>query len=96
MLFRSVAKAGKSEGRVATAFAQDRSLLGQTGYTIESLLQQPGFVRALARKADDATYTSILNSKSMSQPATPPRRPQFSVGVSCSTMKTSSRGMPSA
>lgn len=44
-----------SEARVATAFAQDRQLLEQSGYTVEVVMQQPGFVRALARKNDEAT-----------------------------------------
>jgi hypothetical protein len=44
-----------SEARVATAFAQDRQLLEGSGYTVEVVMQQPGFVRALARKGDEAT-----------------------------------------
>jgi hypothetical protein len=44
-----------SEERVATAFAEDRSLLDKSGYAVEILLQQPGFVRALVRKGDEAT-----------------------------------------
>lgn len=44
-----------SEERVATAFANDDQLLRQAGYQVEILMQQPGFVRALVRKDDDAT-----------------------------------------
>jgi hypothetical protein len=44
-----------SEERVATAFAQDRDLLERAGYAVEVLMQQPGLVRALARKADEST-----------------------------------------
>jgi hypothetical protein len=44
-----------SEERVATAFANDNELLLQAGYQVETLMRQPGFVRALVRKNDDAT-----------------------------------------
>lgn len=44
-----------SEERVATAFADDGKLLRMTGYEVETLLQQPGFVRALVRKGDGTT-----------------------------------------
>jgi hypothetical protein len=44
-----------SEERVASAFASDRRLLADAGYELEVLLQQPGYVRALARRADGAT-----------------------------------------
>jgi len=44
-----------SEVRVASAFASDRELLAEAGYELEVLLQQPGFVRALARRDGDAT-----------------------------------------
>lgn len=44
-----------SEERVATAFATDSQLLRQAGYDVEILMQQPGFVRALIKKNDDAT-----------------------------------------
>jgi hypothetical protein len=44
-----------SEQRVATAFAQDSSLLAQSGYAVEILMQQPGFVRVLVRKGKEAT-----------------------------------------
>lgn len=36
-----------SEERVASAFAEDRRLLESAGYTLEVLLQQPGFVRVV-------------------------------------------------
>jgi len=44
-----------SEQRVASAFADDRQLLSAHGYEVEVFLQQPGFVRALARRGADAT-----------------------------------------
>jgi hypothetical protein len=44
-----------SEARVAEAFAADRSLLENGGYSIDVDLNQPGFVRALVRKGGDAT-----------------------------------------
>jgi hypothetical protein len=44
-----------SEERVASAFAADRLLLEKSGHEVEILLQQPGFVRAIVRRAGDAT-----------------------------------------
>jgi hypothetical protein len=44
-----------SEERVARAFADDLRLLAKSGYEIEVLLQQPGFVRALVRREGDET-----------------------------------------
>jgi hypothetical protein len=44
-----------SEARVASAFADDRKLLTEAGYQVEVVLQQPGFVRALARRDGEAT-----------------------------------------
>lgn len=44
-----------SEQRVASAFAADRELLVDAGYEVEVVLQQPGFVRALARRGTQAT-----------------------------------------
>lgn len=44
-----------SEQRVASAFAGDRRLLAEAGYDLQVLLQQPGFVRALAARNDEAT-----------------------------------------
>ena len=44
-----------SEQRVASAFAGDRATLEGAGYAIEILLQQPGYVRALVKKGQDAT-----------------------------------------
>lgn len=48
-----------SEERVASAFAEDRRLLERAGYAVDVLLQQPGFVRAVVRRAggnaDEAT-----------------------------------------
>ncbi len=44
-----------SEQRVASAFAEDRATLEGAGYTIEILLQQPGYVRALVKRGEDAT-----------------------------------------
>jgi hypothetical protein len=44
-----------SEQRVASAFASDERLLVEAEYEVEVLLQQPGFVRALARRGSEAT-----------------------------------------
>lgn len=44
-----------SEQRVASAFAEDRATLERAAYAIEILLQQPGYVRALVKKGEDAT-----------------------------------------
>lgn len=44
-----------SEERVATAFAQDKALLQGEGITVQVLLSQPGFVRAIASKGDEQT-----------------------------------------
>ena len=44
-----------SEARVAEAFAADRKLLEAGGYSIDVDLNQPGFVRAIVRKDQDAT-----------------------------------------
>ncbi len=44
-----------SEARVAEAFAADRALLGAHGYSIVIDLNQPGYIRAIARKGGDAT-----------------------------------------
>jgi len=44
-----------SEARVADAFAADRRLLEAGGYSIDVDLNQPGFVRAIVRKAQHAT-----------------------------------------
>ncbi len=44
-----------SEERVATAFAADRALLQDKGYTVEIGMNQPGYIRAVVRKGKDAT-----------------------------------------
>ncbi len=44
-----------SEERVASAFADDRSQLEATGYIVEVLMNQPGFIRAVVKKGDTAT-----------------------------------------
>lgn len=44
-----------SDTRVAEAFAADRSVLEQTGYSVEVDLQQPGYIRAVVRRGEDAT-----------------------------------------
>lgn len=44
-----------SEERVASAFAEDRATLEAAGFEIDVLLRQPGIVRAIVRKAADAT-----------------------------------------
>ena len=44
-----------SEARVAEAFSADRSLLEEHGYTIDIDLNQPGYVRGVVRKDEQAT-----------------------------------------
>lgn len=44
-----------SDVRVANTFARDRETLEQHGYDILVELSQPGFIRAIVRRADDAT-----------------------------------------
>jgi hypothetical protein len=44
-----------SEARVAEAFSTDRALLEKNEYTIDVDLNQPGYVRAVVRKAEQAT-----------------------------------------
>ncbi|MHC4973090.1 MAG: nucleotidyl transferase AbiEii/AbiGii toxin family protein [Planctomycetota bacterium] len=44
-----------SDKRVAEAFAADCSVLEQAGYSVEVDLQQPGYVRAVVRRDEDAT-----------------------------------------
>jgi hypothetical protein len=44
-----------SDQRVAEAFAADRGVLEQAGYSVEVDLQQPGYVRAVVRSEEDAT-----------------------------------------
>jgi hypothetical protein len=44
-----------SEERVAQAFSADRELLEGGGYSIDIDLNQPGYVRAIVRKAGDST-----------------------------------------
>lgn len=44
-----------STERVASAFAQDNSLLEEAGYQIEVVLSQPGFIRAMVSLADVST-----------------------------------------
>ena len=44
-----------SEERVATAFAKDRATLSSGGYHVDVDFALPGFVRAVVRKAGDAT-----------------------------------------
>jgi len=44
-----------SEARVATAFAADRAHLEAAGYVVRVELSQPGFIRAVVGRADDAT-----------------------------------------
>ena len=41
--------------RVARAYSEDLSLLTERGYQVEVDLQQPGYVRAVVRKRDEAT-----------------------------------------
>lgn len=43
-----------SEERVAEAFEVDRKLLQANGYLLETDLNQPGYIRAIVRKADEA------------------------------------------
>lgn len=44
-----------SEARVAEAFRADRETIEAAGYTIDVDLNQPGYVRAVVRKGDQAT-----------------------------------------
>ena len=44
-----------SEERVAEAFSADRKLLEGDGYTIDVDLNQPGYVRAIVRREEEAT-----------------------------------------
>jgi len=44
-----------SEERVASAFAADRSLLENKGFTVEVAMNQPGYIRAVVRKEKEAT-----------------------------------------
>ena len=44
-----------SEARVSEAFSVDQRLLLGRGYSIEVELSQPGYVRAIVRRGDDAT-----------------------------------------
>jgi hypothetical protein len=44
-----------SEERVASAFGADKALLERNGFTVEVVMNQPGFVRALVREGSDAT-----------------------------------------
>lgn len=44
-----------SESRVANAFAADRALLEAAGYALEVGVSQPGFIRAIVRRAEGAT-----------------------------------------
>ena len=41
--------------RVATAFAQDKSLLESSGHSVAVELSQPGFLRAIVRQSPEAT-----------------------------------------
>lgn len=44
-----------SEARVAAAFATDRVRLTGAGYALDIEVSQPGFIRAIVRRGDDAT-----------------------------------------
>jgi hypothetical protein len=44
-----------SDTRVAEAFAADCGVLEQAGYSVDVDLQQPGYVRAVVRRDEDAT-----------------------------------------
>lgn len=44
-----------SEERVASAFREDRQTLIDNGYEIEISINQPGFIRAIVRRDDEAT-----------------------------------------
>jgi len=44
-----------SESRVAEAFEEDRGLLAGRGYSLDVDLNQPGYIRAIVRKGEDAT-----------------------------------------
>ncbi|MBI3207005.1 MAG: hypothetical protein HYZ29_36040 [Myxococcales bacterium] len=53
-----------SEERVASAFAEDRALLGSEGYAVEVLLNQPGFIRAIVKKAAGETKVEWAHDSS--------------------------------
>lgn len=44
-----------SAERVASAFAEDSALLESDGYSVDLLISQPGFLRAIVRRDDDTT-----------------------------------------
>lgn len=44
-----------SEARVASAFAADRELLEGSGYSVELVMNQPGFLRAVVTRDGEAT-----------------------------------------
>lgn len=44
-----------SAERLADAFASDRAVLERSGYAIEVGMSQPGFIRAVVRRGDEAT-----------------------------------------
>ena len=52
---RDLAYFHDSEARVAEAFAADRKTLEAAGYTIDTDLAQPGYIRAVVRRGTEAT-----------------------------------------
>ena len=44
-----------STERVASAFAEDSALLEREGYALDVQISQPGFIRAIVRRGDEAT-----------------------------------------
>jgi hypothetical protein len=44
-----------SAARVASAFADDKETLIESGYTVDAEITQPGYIRAVVRNADQAT-----------------------------------------
>lgn len=44
-----------SAARVSAAFDSDRAALGRAGHAVDTLIERPGFVRAIVRRGSDAT-----------------------------------------
>ncbi|MDH3524850.1 MAG: hypothetical protein OES32_14800 [Acidobacteriota bacterium] len=53
-----------SEARVAKAFAADRELLAASGYSVDVDLNQPGYIRAVARKDGHETRVEWAHDSS--------------------------------
>ena len=53
-----------SEARVAEAFAGDRELLESAGYSLDVDLNQPGYIRAIVRRGEEATKVEWAHDSS--------------------------------